>query len=372
AWYTLYQNQEQARESARQYALTIDEIRAKVPGMTLPELADNEGKTREALEEQNRLIAKQESKVRGLKTQIADYQRWLQENPQGGSGAEIITHGLAEATGKLAVEQSRLTQMQEKARSVQETLASLEYNRVARIREEAAEQNRAYQALLQMNVQHTEFNRLLGLGNELLQQRQGLASVPLRLPQATLDDKQQGALNNTERQLALSRLKGEEKERARLGYAADDLGLVGDTYQEARQRYIRNSMEAWRNNEANKPKSRAGKSGAEKAEDSFSRLLKQQKEQLALAGKNTELAKLKYQTSQGELKTLTEIQKQELLRNAALIDQKKIREQLRAREEALKNDNADARASNNAELLGYGQGERVRERMRELQQIRDG
>ncbi|EFK2708238.1 phage tail tape measure protein, partial [Escherichia coli] len=124
-------------------------------------------------------------------------------------------------------------------------------------------------------------------------------------------------------------------------------------------------------NEANKPKSRGGKSETEKAEDSFSRLLKQQKEQLALAGKNTELAKLKYQTSQGELKTLTEIQKQELLRNAALIDQKKIRVLLRAREETLKNDNADARASNDAELLGYGQGERVRERMRELQQIRD-
>ncbi|HCN6335639.1 TPA: tape measure protein, partial [Escherichia coli] len=260
AWYTVYQNQEQARESARQYASTIDEIRAKVPGMTLPELADNESKTREALEEQNRLIAEQESKVRGLKTQIADYQRWLQENPQGGSGVEIITHGLAEATGKLAVEQSRLTQMQEKAKSVQEALASLEYNRVARIREEAAEQNRAYQALLQMNVQHTEFNRLLGLGNELLQQRQGLVNVPLRLPQATLDDKQQSALTKTERELALSRLKGEEKERVRLGYAADDLGFVGDPYQEARQRYISNALEAWRNNEANKPKSRGGKS----------------------------------------------------------------------------------------------------------------
>ncbi|EFH9541487.1 phage tail tape measure protein [Escherichia coli] len=371
AWYTVYQNQEQARESARQYASTIDEIRAKVPGMTLPELADNEGKTREALEEQNRLIAEQESKVRGLKTQIADYQRWLQENPQGGSGVEIITHGLAEATGKLAVEQSRLTQMQEKAKSVQEALASLEYNRVARIREEAAEQNRAYQALLQMNVQHTEFNRLLGLGNELLQQRQGLVNVPLRLPQATLDDKQQSALTKTERELALSRLKGEEKERVRLGYAADDLGFVGDPYQEARQRYISNALEAWRNNEANKPKSRGGKSETEKAEDSFSRLLKQQKEQLALVGQNTELAKLKYQTAQGELKTLTEMQKQELLRNAALIDQQKIREQLRSREETLKNENAAARASNDAELLGYGQGERARERMRELQQIRD-
>ncbi|EFE0237313.1 phage tail tape measure protein, partial [Escherichia coli] len=87
--------------------------------------------------------------------------------------------------------------------------------------------------------------------------------------------------------------------RVRLGYAADDLGFVGDPYQEARQRYISNALEAWRNNEANKPKSRGGKSETEKAEDSFSRLLKQQKEQLALVGQNTELAKLKYQTAQG-------------------------------------------------------------------------
>ncbi|WP_314732165.1 phage tail tape measure protein, partial [Escherichia coli] len=263
-----------------------------------------------------------------------------------------------QATEQLAVEQSRLAQMQEKAQSIQDVLAGLEDRRVALIRQQAAEQNKVYQSMLVMNGQHTEFNRLLGLGNELLQQRQGLVNVPLRLPQATLDDKQQSALTKTERELALSRLKGEEKERVR-------------PYQEARQRYISNALEAWRNNEANKPKSRGGKSETEKAEDSFSRLLKQQKEQLALAGQNTELAKLKYQTALGELKTLSEIQKQELLRNAALIDQQKIREQLRSREETLKNDNVAARASNEAELLGYGQGERARERMRELQQIRD-
>ncbi|WP_151098642.1 phage tail tape measure protein [Escherichia coli] len=326
AWYTLYQNQEQARESARQYALTIDEIAHKTPSMSLPEASDNEGRTRAALTEQNRLIDEQASRVKSL---------------------------------------------QEKAQSIQDVLAGLEDRRVALIRQQAAEQNKVYQSMLVMNGQHTEFNRLLGLGNELLQQRQGLVNVPLRLPQATLDDKQQSALTKTERELALSRLKGEEKERARLGYAADDLGFVGDSYQEARQRYISNALEAWRNNEANKPKSRGGKSETEKAEDSFSRLLKQQKEQLALVGQNTELAKLKYQTALGELKTLTEMQKQELLRNATLIDQQKIREQLRSREETLKNENAAARASNDAELLGYGQGERARERMRELQQIRD-
>lgn len=380
AWYTLYQNQEQARESARQYALTIDEIAHKTPSMSLPEASDNEGRTRAALTEQNRLIDEQASRVKSLQEKIAGYQ-YVLANPGWTTGdgfminhltsVKTVTEGLAQATEQLAVEQSRLAQMQEKAQSIQDVLAGLEDRRVALIRQQAAEQNKVYQSMLVMNGQHTEFNRLLGLGNELLQQRQGLVNVPLRLPQATLDDKQQSALTKTERELALSRLKGEEKERVRLGYAADDLGFVGDPYQEARQRYISNALEAWRNNEANKPKSRGGKSETEKAEDSFSRLLKQQKEQLALVGQNTELAKLKYQTAQGELKTLTEMQKQELLRNAALIDQQKIREQLRSREETLKNENAAARASNDAELLGYGQGERARERMRELQQIRD-
>ncbi|EDU54116.1 tail length tape measure protein [Escherichia coli O157:H7 str. EC4113] len=379
AWYTLYQNQEQARESARQYALTIDEIAHKTPSMSLPEASDNEGRTRAALTEQNRLIDEQASRVKSLQKNRR-YQ-YVLANPGWTTGdgfminhltsVKTVTEGLAQATEQLAVEQSRLAQMQEKAQSIQDVLAGLEDRRVALIRQQAAEQNKVYQSMLVMNGQYTEFNRLLGLGNELLQQRQGLVNVPLRLPQATLDDKQQSALTKTERELALSRLKGEEKERVRLGYAADDLGFVGDPYQEARQRYISNALEAWRNNEVNKPKSRGGKSETEKAEDSFSRLLKQQKEQLALVGQNTELAKLKYQTALGELKTLTEMQKQELLRNATLIDQQKIREQLRSREETLKNENAAARASNDAELLGYGQGERARERMRELQQIRD-
>lgn len=369
AWYTMYQNQEQARESARQYAATIDEIRQKTSAMSLPEASDNEEKTRQALEEQNRLINEQEGKIRGLKNQIADYQRWLDESSQSGSGAEIILKGLAEATNQLAVEQSRLTQMQGKAQSIQDVLAGLEERRVALIRQQAAEQNKAYQSLLIMNGQHTEFNRLLGLGNELLQQRQGLVNVPLRLPQATLDDKQQTALNNSERELALSRLKGEARERARLGYAADDLGFVGEAYQTARQNYINNSLDAWRNNQANKPKAHK-KTEAEKTEDIYKRLIKQQKEQIALAGQNTELAKMKYQVSQGELSTLSEAQKKTLLQNAALIDQKKIREQLAAYESSLADSNASARASDEAQLLGYGEGSRMRERLQEMWSIR--
>jgi phage-related minor tail protein len=44
AWYTMYQNQEQARRSAQEYANTIDEIRNKTGGMSLSDTSDNEGK----------------------------------------------------------------------------------------------------------------------------------------------------------------------------------------------------------------------------------------------------------------------------------------------------------------------------------------
>ena len=379
AWYTMYQNQEQARESARQYAATIDEIRQKTSAMSLPEAADNEEKTRQALEEQNRLIDEQKSKIKSLQEKIAGYQYvlanpgWTTDNGfmiNHMTSVKTVTEGLAEATSQLAVEQSRLSGMQEKAQSIQDVLAGLEERRVVLIRQQAAEQNKAYQSLLIMNGQHTEFNRLLGLGNELLQQRQGLVNVPLRLPQAALDDKQQNALNNTERELTLSRMKGEARERTRLGYVADDLGFVGDAYQTARQTYINNALEAWRNNQANKPKVRGGKSEAEKTEDAYNRLIKQQKEQIALAGQNTELAKMKYQVSQGELSTLSEAQKQTLLQNAALIDQKKIREQIAAYESSLADSNASVRASNEAQLLGYGDGTRIRERLQEMWNIR--
>jgi hypothetical protein len=45
-----------------------------------------------------------------------------------------------------------------------------------------------------MNGEHTEFNRLLGLGNNLLMARQGLVNAPLRLPQVDLTTQQTAAL----------------------------------------------------------------------------------------------------------------------------------------------------------------------------------
>ena len=379
-WYTLYQNQEQARRSAQEYASTIEEVRARTKNLRLSEAADNQTKTLQALEEQNRLVDVQSSKVKSLKEEVAGYQYMLTNRGPTTSGGFMINHltsveaatqGLENATTALAVEQERLGQMQAKSASIQQVLEGLENRRATLIREEAANQNRAYQSLLLMNGQHTEFNRLLGLGNQLLMTRQGLANVPLRLPQTDLDKKQTDALEKSRRDLELSRRKGEDKERLRLSYAADDLGLTSDPqFQTGRQELINNGLAEWRNNEANKPKAKGGKTEGEKTEDVYKRLIKQQKEQIALQGQNTELAKVKYQVSQGELASLTEAQKKTVLQNAALIDQVKLREQLRNYEANLADSNASARAANEAQLLGYGQGTRFRERLQEQFNLR--
>ncbi|RVE16699.1 phage tail tape measure protein, partial [Escherichia coli] len=296
AWYAMYQNQEQARRSAQEYASQIDEIREKTSRMSLSETDDNRGRTVGALVEQNRLIDEQAKKVGELKTQIDDLNASRGKPGITSENDANILRAIAIVTDQLAVEEGKLNDMRDKSRGIQQALEEIERRRNDLIREQAWRQNAVYQSMIMMNGQHTEFNRLLGLGNQLLMARQGLANVPLRLPQADLDKKQTDALEKSRRDLELSRLKGEAKERLRLSYAADDLGLTSDPqFQTGRHELINNGLAEWWNNEANKPKAKGGKTEGEKTEDVYKRLIKQQKEQIALQGQNTELAKVKYQ-----------------------------------------------------------------------------
>ncbi|EPM5600377.1 phage tail tape measure protein, partial [Citrobacter braakii] len=285
AWYTMYQNQEQARRSAQEYAGQIDEIRQKTSKMSLTETDENRGQTVEALVEQNRLVDEQAKKVGELKNQIDDLNASRGKPGITSENDANILKAIAIVTDQLAVEEGKLNDMRDKSRGIQQALEEIERRRNDLIREQAWRQNAVYQSMIMMNGQHTEFNRLLGLGNQLLMARQGLANVPLRLPQADLDKKQTDALEKSRRDLKLSRLKGEARERLRLSYAADDLGLTSDPqFQTGRQELINNGLAEWRNNEANKPKAKGGKTEGEKTEDVYKRLIKQQKEQIALQG----------------------------------------------------------------------------------------
>ncbi|EMH4927492.1 phage tail tape measure protein [Serratia ureilytica] len=366
AWYTLYQNQEQARRSAQDYIRTLDEVREKTAEMKLPEAADHEDKTRKALDEQHRLTDEQAEKVRKLADEVKGYQQIL-TNPGPTVGGYMINHltslddatrGLANATSALAVEQERLAQMQAKSQDIQSILEGLEHRRVELIRQQAAEQNAAYQSLLMMNGQHTEFNRLLGLGNTLLSARQGLVSAPVRIPAATLTSQQADLLLQSQQSEELSRLKGAARVRRQAEFRADKAGLQ-DTpeYKEARDRFIASEVKAYENEQANKPAGRTpkGKSDDQKAQDIYQRTVDQQRQQIALSGQQTEQAKIQYQISKGELSTLTQRQKTEVLRNAAALDQLKT-------QEAFKNLQAELLTPEEALL------EKTRERIKLLKQ----
>lgn len=258
AWYTMYQRQEQARESARAYITTLEDVRAAANGMSLTEVSDNESKTRSSLTEQIRLVDVQAEKVRSLQSEISGYQQML-ASPGPTVGGFMINHltsvedaakGLEAALTSLAVEQERLSQLQATAQNIQDVLAGLESRRVTLIRQQAAEQNAVYQSLVMMNGQHTEFNRLLSLGNQLLSTRSSLVNTPLRLPSAQLTPKQNDLLQKAARERELSGLSGVEKVRRQAEYTADDNGLTSTPeFIENRNKYILNTVEAWQTQE---------------------------------------------------------------------------------------------------------------------------
>ncbi|WP_045047449.1 phage tail tape measure protein [Rouxiella chamberiensis] len=231
AWLYSYQKTEQARQEAQEYAKTIDDIKQKTSSMALPEADNSLQNTQKSYDEQNRLVEEQADKVRKLKNEIAGYQK-IVSNPgltelAFGMSSSDAASALSEATQKLAVEQERLTEMQSKSQQIQEVLEGLENRRVTLIRQQAAEQNLAYQSLVMMNGQHTEFNRLLTLGNSLLQTRSGLVTAPMRLPQVDVSTQDQQTLLQKQQQAELAGLTGLARVRKQAQFELQKMGRTG-------------------------------------------------------------------------------------------------------------------------------------------------
>lgn len=356
AWYTMYQRQEQARESAIQYADTIEQVRDNLKSMSQTQISANLGQANISLDAQNSAIEQQKQKVAELSNQLYNAKLAANSASEGTWLYNDAIEKAADFASELAVEEGRLEQMLNKRKQTQQLINDITDQAINKTVEMAG----AVNSLTEM------YDRLNKVS------RQSTAVSPPKyagpvLP--TLDNKQQQAIDKAQRQLELSGLKGLDKTRRQAEFDASDLNLPAGW----REKYVSMEVESARQLQAIRDSSRhkGGKSEAEKTADTYDKLIKQQKEQIALAGQNTELAKLKYQVSQGELSTLTETQKQTLLQNAALIDQQKIREQLAAYEANLADANASARASNQAELTGYGQGSRMRERMQKMLRIRE-
>ena len=226
-WYAAYQYQEQARQSAQDYAQQIDQIRDKTSKMSLGDADSNRGKTVDALVEQNRLIDEQAGKVTALKTQIDDLNSARNKPGITSENDANIVKSLGILTDQLTVEENKLNQMRDRSHVIQKALEEIETRRNDLIREQAWRQNEAYYSLLKMTGAHSEFNRLMSLGNTLLSARNSLVRVPMALPQASVSDKDAKALLNKQRQAELAGLTGIAKVNRQVDFDLQDMGRDG-------------------------------------------------------------------------------------------------------------------------------------------------
>lgn len=356
AWYAMYQKQEQARESAIQYASTLDEVVEKSKQMSPAQINGaiaDAGDSIDALKRKlNDLRDQQDSASASIK-QYTDLAKQFGVENDTNNGYVINAIKYQREYDKISRDIAETTSRLNQTISNQNKLQGEAINKTVEMVGAVGSLTEMYDRLNKVTKQFTPVSPPKYAGPVL----------------PALDSKQQQAIEKAQRQLELSGLQGLDKARKQAEFDASDLNLPAGW----REKYVSMEVESARQLQAIRDSSRnkGGKSEAEKTVDTYDKLIKQQKEQIALAGQNTELAKLKYQVSQGELTSLTEAQKQTLLQNAALIDQQKIREQLAAYEANLADSNASARASNQAELTGYGQGSRMRERMQEMLRIRE-
>ncbi|HBM0492112.1 TPA: phage tail tape measure protein [Salmonella enterica] len=356
AWYAMYQKQEQARESAIQYASTLDEVVEKSKQMSPAQIKGaiaDAGDSIDALKRKlNDLRDQQDSASASIK-QYTDLAKQFGVENDTNNGYVINAIKYQREYDKISRDIAETTSRLNQTISNQNKLQGEAINKTVEMAGAVGSLTEMYDRLNKVTKQYTPVSPPKYSGPVL----------------PALDSKQQQAIEKAQRQLELSGLQGLDKARKQAEFDASDLNLPAGW----REKYVSMEVESARQLQAIRDSSRhkGGKSEAEKTVDTYDKLIKQQKEQIALAGQNTELAKLKYQVSQGELATLTESQKQTLLQNAALIDQQKIREQLAAYEANLADANASSRASNQAELTGYGQGSRTRERMQEMLRIRE-
>lgn len=355
AWYAMYQKQEQARESAIQYASTLDEVVEKSKQMSPAQIKGaiaDAGDSIDALKRKlNDLRDQQDSASASIK-QYTDLAKQFGVENDTNNGYVINAIKYQREYDKISRDIAETTSRLNQTISNQNKLQGEAINKTVEMAGAVGSLTEMYDRLNKVTKQYTPVSPPKYAGPVL----------------PALDSKQQQAIEKAQRQLELSGLQGLDKARKQAEFDASDLNLPAGW----REKYVSMEVESARQLQAIRDSSRhkGGKSEAEKTVDTYDKLIKQQKEQIALAGQNTELAKLKYQVSQGELATLTESQKQTLLQNAALIDQQKIREQLRNYEANLADSNASSRAANEAQLIGYGQGSRFRERLQEQFNIR--
>ncbi|MGS3293090.1 phage tail tape measure protein [Klebsiella michiganensis] len=375
AWYTWYQNQEQARQSAIQYASTLDEVVEKAKAMSeiqirgsiadsgesIDALKDKLEDLRDAQAEAAAEVQKYTSLARQMGVQNDQNNGYVQNAAKYQREYNKISRDIADTTSQLnnAVDAQNNLQT-ELASKVQ--ASAVAFDKIKNSIIGALNINEAMATSLSVTIQFMDE----------LKKRSGSGQPPAVQTNTAYDS----FIKQQKESIALSQKEGVERAKLKAlqdaikqgAVRTDNKGNILPGQDEQIAAIQGNAATDFKLNESQKKP--RGKSEVEKNEDAYTRIVKQQEEQIALAGQSNELAKIKYQIVQGELASLDQAKKETLLHNAALIDQKNIAEQLKTFREGLADSNAAARDRGDIDFLGAGMGDKARDRMKEMADIR--
>ncbi|MBD2800746.1 phage tail tape measure protein [Xenorhabdus sp. M] len=264
ALYFMHQKQEMAKQSALELRNSTELLTEALEAMSSLEVKKKVFDTQDQITAQKDAIETQIKLVEARKRDMERIQLVADRGVKTLYSSSPIEQ-LTEATRVYNNEVNNLALMQEGLNRKQNELNQLQARQSGLLRDNYVEMLNTRDILPMLTLAGSDFNRILSAGNRLLQERMTLTPVPFALPYTPLNDKQKDFLKKSERDLVLSSLQGEEKIRKQAEFAADDQGLNVPQYLGEYQKYLNNTLAAYRNGEKAKEAQAAASKAASEA-----------------------------------------------------------------------------------------------------------
>ena len=293
AWYAVKQQQEAAHQSALEYASALDEIVKRTKAMTLTESSDEAKKVEKTLEAQRKEYEQQLRLVQKIRADIKAGESRAAQNfpdlPTARMKEGALKNHLS-AVQLLAVEEDRLIQKERELQKTTDTYNLLTNHSNSLIQKGNENKRNKIAFMGQELVQESEFNRLLSLGNSLLQARQSLTQNQMSAgPMRILNDEQSMMMINAERERKLAGMSRRDQVKQTSEWELDKAGFSGPMHESYRQQYIDDKLKAYDDREKMNNSLKSGTSLMKEAE----RVTERYKDKMADLSVATEVQRIR-------------------------------------------------------------------------------
>ncbi|MEY1539821.1 tape measure protein [Providencia rettgeri] len=262
SWFAVKQQQDAAHRSALEYAGTLKDIVARSKDMTLPQVSDEVGKAKEALDAQSKEIDKIQNKINYYRTSAAKYFASSLDFDFPEEKRSNFLQLASREMKNLQVEEVRLREEEQKRQSIVNLLNQLTERANQLHQQENENKSTKIKFMAQELAQESEFNRLISLGNSLISNRQLLAKAPMSL----LTPEQMGFLDGASREAQIAGLSQRDQLKQRSQWEAESMFPNDDRYDSYKKQYVNDKLKAFDDREKMNNSLKSGSSLMKEAE----------------------------------------------------------------------------------------------------------